>query len=171
MRRTKERGFTLVELIIVIIILGILAALGIPQFIDSTKDAEESTLSGDVAVLRNAIALYYHQHSATYPGAVKVDGTGTATAAADNPVAFVDQLTKYTDKDGKVSAALDRANYPYGPYLVNGMIVNPTDSASTSVVLDSTAAIAAGDVTAAGGWLFNKQTGEVRPNNTTYLTY
>ncbi|MBI2432719.1 MAG: prepilin-type N-terminal cleavage/methylation domain-containing protein [Candidatus Hydrogenedentes bacterium] len=89
----RSGGFTLVELIIVIIILGILAALAIPQFTSSTDDAKLATLKADLATLRNAINLYYHQHSSTYP-------TGTAAVVAT-------QLTQWTKADGTVSATKD----------------------------------------------------------------
>ena len=124
-RRLNKRGFTLVELIIVIVILAVLAALAVPQFVNATKDAEESTLAGDLAVLRNSVNLYYHQHGSIYPGEKKIDGTGTDTIVADNPVAFETQLTTYSDKTGKTNAAVDRTNYPYGPYLANGIPANP----------------------------------------------
>ena len=172
--RKEEGGFTLVELIIVIIIIGILAALAIPQFVSSTRDAQEATLSGDLAVMRNAINLYYHQHSSTYPGAVEEDGTGAATGASDNPTAFINQLTQYTNEQGQTSATLDRVNFPFGPYLMRGVPDNPlavagADVDGVNVTTDNTAMTA--DADPATGWKFSKNTGEFIANNATYQTW
>jgi type II secretory pathway pseudopilin PulG len=152
--------------------LGILAALAIPQFVSSTKDAQEATLKGNLAVMRNAINLYYHQHNSTYPGAKKVDGSGTDTVAGDNPVAFVNQLTTYTDATGKTSASLDRTNYPYGPYLATGIPSNPlatTGASTASVTTDATTPTA--DASPTVGWKYSKVTGQIIANSTTYASY
>ncbi|MEQ8659776.1 MAG: prepilin-type N-terminal cleavage/methylation domain-containing protein, partial [Gammaproteobacteria bacterium] len=64
-RRTG--GFTLVELLIVVIILAILAAIVVPQFSSATDDAKLSSLDTTLANVRAAVDLYYQQHGA-YPG-------------------------------------------------------------------------------------------------------
>ena len=172
-KRTQgELGFTLIELIIVVVILGILAALAIPQFTTSTQDANESTLKADLAILRNSVNLYYHEHNQTWPGAVKTDGSGTATAAADNPVAFQDQMLKYTDKDGKVSATQDPA-YPYGPYLLT-MPDNPlfySGATPDAVVVGTDDGALTADGTPATGWKYSKVTGKLIGNNAPYETW
>ncbi len=53
-----EGGFTLVELLIVVIILGVLAAVVIPQFGASTQEANMAALDSNLATMRNAIELY-----------------------------------------------------------------------------------------------------------------
>ena len=62
MRRLKhkstESGFTLVELMVVMLIIGVLAAIAIPSFISSIKNAKEAVLKEDLHVLRNAIDSY-----------------------------------------------------------------------------------------------------------------
>jgi len=173
-KRKDEGGFTLVELIIVIIIIGILAALAIPQFVSSTRDAQEATLSGDLAVMRNAINLYYHQHGSTYPGAVKEDGTGAPTGSGDNPAAFINQLTQYTNAQGQTSATLDRANFPFGPYLMRGIPDNPlaaagADPDGVTVTADNVALTA--DVAPTTGWKFSKNTGEFIANVAEYQSW
>ena len=170
-QKGTENGFTLVELIIVIVILGILAALAIPQFVSSTKDAEEATLRADLAVMRNAINLYYHQHSSQYPGAKKVDGSLTDTVAADNPVAFIDQLNQYTDKTGKVNAALDRALYPFGAFLATGIPTNPVNGLATVSVVTNATGFTVADTDGSTGWLFSKVTGEIVANDDLYIAY
>lgn len=55
----QQRGFTLIELIIVIVILGILAVTAAPKFIDIQSDANESTLKGVMAALQGGAQLVY----------------------------------------------------------------------------------------------------------------
>jgi prepilin-type N-terminal cleavage/methylation domain-containing protein len=131
----EQAGFTLIEMLIVVILLGILAMLIIPQISVSTADANMNTLQTNLASMRNAIELYYHQHNEAYPGRKKTDGTGTDTAAADLPAAFIDQLTKYTDINGGTSNIKDAA-HPFGPYLKSQTLpMNPFNS-KTDVVCD-----------------------------------
>jgi len=174
-KRKEEGGFTLVELIIVIIIIGILAALAIPQFVSSTRDAQEATLSGDLAVMRNAINLYYHQHSSTYPGAVKENGDGTPTADGnEETTAFINQLTTYTDADGETNPTLDRTNFPFGPYLMRGVPDNPlaasgVDADTVLVDAQNGSLVAEGSPTT--GWRYSKNTGEFIANVAAYQTW
>jgi general secretion pathway protein G len=56
--RQRESGFTLVELMIVMLIIGVLAAVAIPSFISSIRNAKEAALKEDLHVLRDAIDSY-----------------------------------------------------------------------------------------------------------------
>jgi prepilin-type N-terminal cleavage/methylation domain-containing protein len=111
----KQAGFTLIEMLIVVLLLGILAMLIIPQISVSTDDARLNTLQSNLATIRNAVELYYHQHNEVYPGAIDTDGA-TATTDGTAPAAFLAQLTQYTDIDGQ-TATTKGGNFIYGPYL------------------------------------------------------
>ena len=67
---SKRRGFTLVEILIVVIILGILAAIVIPQFTNASQNARESSLQSTLQTLRSQIQLYKLQHGDTLPNLV-----------------------------------------------------------------------------------------------------
>jgi prepilin-type N-terminal cleavage/methylation domain-containing protein len=77
MHRTKsEAGFTLIELVIVIVILGILAAVAIPKYEDMREQARVATIRGQLGTIRSAVAIQYARNAlngyATFP---KLDGT------------------------------------------------------------------------------------------------
>ncbi|MGB2753947.1 MAG: prepilin-type N-terminal cleavage/methylation domain-containing protein [Phycisphaerae bacterium] len=150
MKRVAKKGFTLVEILIVVIILGILAAIVIPQFTEASGEARVSNLMTNLQTIRSQLLLYKTQHLETYP----------AAAAGED---FADQMTSYTDVDGTVSATPD-SDFPYGPYL-QSIPVNPISGDNTvTVVLDGATAFAA--PAADGGWWFNSVTGEFRANLT-----
>ena len=88
----RKEGFTLIELIIVIVILGILAAFAIPKFAGFTKDAKVSAIQGVAGSIRSAASIVHAKWLAQGGGdnvtmsdgtTVKVDGNGYPTANSD----------------------------------------------------------------------------------------
>ncbi|MGI9288711.1 MAG: type IV pilin protein, partial [Pseudomonadales bacterium] len=78
-----QKGFTLVELLIVVIILAILAAIVVPQFASTTRDANISALDSNLANIRSVIDLYAQQHNGARPAQAAVtECTGSTGLAA-----------------------------------------------------------------------------------------
>jgi general secretion pathway protein G len=65
--RSRRRGFTLVELVVVVLVLGIIAAVAAPKMFDTAGDARKGGTTQSLAVVRSAIELYYAKNGA-YPG-------------------------------------------------------------------------------------------------------
>ena len=137
-RRRNQSGFTLVELLIVVIILGILAAVVIPQFNTAAAESKESALASNLATIRQAVELYKVQHNDTFPGAT-----------------IVTQLTTATDAAGA-------AGTKYGPYIRNKFPANPISGAATV----KTAATMPGAAAGTEGWVYATGNGEFRANST-----
>jgi len=72
----RSRAFTLVEILIVVVILGILSAVVVPQFTGATNDAQRTATLDQLVKLREAIDLYHVRNNAHYPNIVA--GTGPA---------------------------------------------------------------------------------------------
>lgn len=142
--RTKKSilGFTLVEILIVVVIMAVLAAVVVPQFTGSSDDAKSSTANFNLGAVRSQIQTFRAHHAGVIPGAT----TGTT---------LVTSLTQKTKADGTLDAS-----GPYGPYLVE-MPENPFTNVAT--VKEVTAAPTSSTVTAdnKGGWHYNKTTGQL----------
>jgi len=66
----RQRGFTLIELVIIIVVLGILAAVAIPKYQDITSEAKEASARAALGGLRSAITIYYANQAVTTGTAV-----------------------------------------------------------------------------------------------------
>ena len=153
------KGFTLVELLIVVIILAILAAIVVPQFSSSTVDAKESSLDTTLANMRSALDLYYQQHGGRYPGAYKETDGAATTVAAENLAAFKAQLTLYSDASG-VTADTKTATIKYGPYFKRKDIPKNPITGSNAMVFQVTGALGLTTLSTGLGWKYDIKTGE-----------
>jgi len=124
--RNRKSGFTLVEILIVVIILGILAAIVIPQFTNASTSARVASLQGQLQTLRSQIQLFKLQHNDTLPDLVTNQWN---------------QLMSKTNVSGAVDTT---AAGVYGPYL-ESLPVNPLNSSNT----------VAGAVGAGVGWVYS----------------
>ena len=155
----RRRGFTLIEILIVVTILAILATIVIPQFSNASNTARENMLKDELRYLRTQIVVYKAQHNDVPPGYPNGDYKNSAATAAD----FVAQMTKPTDASG-VTAATGSTKYKFGPYL-SAMPANPLTKLDGVLIVNEGEDIP--DATSTDyGWYYKPTTGEIVANTT-----
>ena len=141
-RKQKARGFTLVEILIVVVILGILAAIVIPQFTSASETAKSSSLTSQLQTIRSQLELYQVQHNGDYPAADidTADGAGEWTA-----------LIGPTELNGDEGDGLNGNDL--GPYLQKAPVNSFEGSSTVDVVANAAAGV---------GWVYTAATGEIK---------
>ena len=141
-RKMVRKGFTLVEILIVVVILGILAAIVIPQFTNASTAAKASSVLSQLQTLRSQVELYKNQHNDTYPTS---DGTLAGTWDWT-------KMTLKTDIDGATGTTA--GTHIYGPYMQQAP-KNPFVVAATNTDLGTA-------VDGTDAWVLTAATGVIR---------
>ena len=132
----RNAGFTLIELVIVIIVLGILAATAVPKFINLQDDARESVVKGAEAAIHSAANLVYSKSA--------IDGEENSSAASI-AIGTDTVLTKFGYPDGttlQLALELDNGFQPSGAATTDNLVLAFDGS---NCALTYTAASASGE--------------------------
>ena len=128
---TNQKGFTLIELVVIIVILGILAAVAIPKYQNLTTEAKESSTRAALGGLRSGITIYYANQAvttgtATWPSVANLGTIGTVMeqsipsnpyqSDANAPDSIVTGVTQGTTVGTRGGWAYDAATGIIWPY-------------------------------------------------------
>lgn len=125
-----RKAFTLIEILIVVIILGILAAIVVPQFTSATEEAQIANMQSTLQTIRNQTELYRVRNNGQYPDFLGVLGGMWGDPAGATPVAQglrgIDYLR--ADPVNPRTAFLQGASN-WGSLIIAGAVPTPADSA------------------------------------------
>lgn len=141
---TSRRAFSLIELVIVIVIIGIIAAIAVPRMSSAADNASLKSVIGSQSALQKAVDLYTVEHEGVLPH------IGAADAKT-----FYFRLLRTSDLDGSINESTGI----YGPY-INGIPVNPINGKN---------AIRRGGAAAGAnthGWRYDTVSGQIEPDHT-----
>lgn len=140
-----QRGFSLVEMVMVMLTLAIIAMIAVPRMSRAATDATATSVITNIRVMQNAIDVYAAEHFNHDP-TQDADGTVNTSAAR-----FTARLTGYTDDAGQAGGI-------YGPYLIR-VPKNPVNRLDT-VRIDGPAP--GGNL---AGWRYNSTTDRILPDH------
>jgi general secretion pathway protein G len=155
---TGRSGFTIIEILIVVAIIGILAAFVLPQFSNASHVTRENTLKDDLRYLRTQVLVFKAQHRDSPPGY-----PGGNTAATPSEIDFVEQMTRPTNERCQVGPAPGPA-HPHGPYFQK-MPLNPLNEKSAILVIPNGQPMPTTYRGATYGWIYKPQTQEIIANS------
>ena len=151
-RRTRKGGFTLVEILIVVIILGILAAIVIPQFTSASQDARKNSLVSQLQTLRSQIELYKLQHLDQLPSVL---------------IGATPDWSQFTNKTNNAGTTGTTTAYPFGPYLQSP----PSNSLNGSIAVGVVGAdvnLGAANASGSVGFVINSANGKIWATSSKY---
>ena len=142
MRTRRNKAFTLVEILIVVVILGILAAIVVPQFANATKDSQAGNLKAQIKEIQNQLELYKAREGA-YPSLAELQADPAGYPAGTGWSVMIEK--------GYIKAAPK----------------NPAMSPSTSTVNTGARDLSTGqmDGDGAAAWGYDEATGDFGANN------
>ncbi len=141
----KKRGFTLIELMVVIAIIGLLAAIALPRFANVSDSAKVANVQGNLSSLRTSIAMYHAKNDA-YPDLESHHDDLTAvvnTSTDDDGEPFTNFFGKNKAPETPAETGLDNTLNAFEEVVADGNVVKGNGK---------------------GGWAYVTTSGDIRAN-------